>query len=67
MMKTLSFDGAARSAAYSPEGDKIAVGMKNGEFVIINANTLQVLGKKRDRHQAIHDLRFPFFIFNKCF
>ena len=53
-----SLGGAVRSVAYSPDGDKIAVGMKNGEFIILNATSLQVLGKKRDRHQAIHDLRF---------
>ncbi len=57
MMKSWRLGAAARSAAYSQEGDKIAVGMKNGEFLIINPNSLQIVGKKRDRHQAIHDLR----------
>eukprot|EP00794_Sanderia_malayensis_P020047 gene20047-22014_t len=58
MLNMKSLDGAARSVAYAPEGDKIAIGMKNGEFIIVNANSLQIFGRKRDRHQAIHDLRF---------
>lgn len=58
MAKMASLGGPVRSVAYSPDGEKIAVGMKNGEFIILNASSLQVLGKKRDRHQAIHDLRF---------
>ena len=56
-MKTTSLAGPVRSVAYSPTGDKIAVGMKNGEFAILSHKSLKVLGKKRDRHQAIHDLR----------
>ena len=57
MVKKASLAGPVRSVAYSPTGDKIAVGMKNGEFAILNSKSLQILGKKRDRHQAIHDLR----------
>ena len=58
MVKKASLGGAIRSVTYSPEGDKIAIGMKNGEFSILSATSLQVLGKKRDRNQAIHDLRY---------
>jgi len=58
VVKKASLAGPVRSVAYSPNGDKIAVGMKNGEFAILNSKSLQILGKKRDRHQAIHDLRF---------
>lgn len=58
LVKKTSLAGSVRSVAFSPDGSKIGVGMKNGEFAILNANSLQVLGKKRDRHQAIHDLRY---------
>jgi hypothetical protein len=49
---------AARCAAYSPDGEMVAIGMKNGEFVILLVNTLKVWGKKRDRKSAIQDIRY---------
>lgn len=49
---------AARCAAYSPDGEMVAIGMKNGEFVILLVNSLKVWGKKRDRKSAIQDVRW---------
>lgn len=49
---------AARCAAYSPDGEMVAIGMKNGEFVILLVNSLKVWGKKRDRKSAIQDIRY---------
>ncbi|KAL5008221.1 hypothetical protein ScPMuIL_013802 [Solemya velum] len=50
--------GVARSVAFSGDGELIAVGMKNGEFIILAANGLKLWGKKRDRKGAISDVRF---------
>lgn len=49
---------AARCAAYSPDGEMVAIGMKNGEFVILLVNGLKVWGKKRDRKSAVQDIRY---------
>lgn len=49
---------AARCAAYSPDGEMVAIGMKNGEFVVLLVNSLKVWGKKRDRKSAIQDIRY---------
>lgn len=49
---------AARSVAFSLDGELIAVGCKNGEFLVFSANELKLLGKRRDRSGAINDIRF---------
>lgn len=54
----MSLGHAARCAAYSPDGEMVAIGMKNGEFVILLVNSLKVWGKKRDRKSAIQDIRY---------
>ncbi|KAG7218512.1 hypothetical protein INR49_020334 [Caranx melampygus] len=36
----------------------LAVGMKNGEFLLLLANSLKMWAKKRDRSAAIQDIRF---------
>lgn len=48
---------AARSIAFSMDGELIAVGCKNGEFLVFSANDLKLLGKRRDRSGAINDIR----------
>ena len=47
----------ARCVSFSADGDMLAVGMKNGEFLILLANSLKMWGKKRDRSAAIQDMR----------
>ena len=49
--------GAARSAAMSPDGEMVAVGLKNGGFVIVIASTFRVWGQHRDRGKMINDIR----------
>ncbi|XP_033122529.1 echinoderm microtubule-associated protein-like 6 [Anneissia japonica] len=49
---------AARSICYSPDGEMVAVGLKNGEFMVVVAATLKVWGKKRDRNKTITDIKF---------
>lgn len=47
----------ARCVSYSADGDMLAVGMKNGEFLILLANSLKMWTKKRDRSVALQDIR----------
>ncbi|XP_074647902.1 echinoderm microtubule-associated protein-like 6 [Tubulanus polymorphus] len=50
--------GAARSVCFSPDGEYLAAGLKNGEFLLLNATNLKLIAKKRDRNKAINDVRF---------
>ncbi|XP_071834835.1 echinoderm microtubule-associated protein-like 6 isoform X3 [Apostichopus japonicus] len=58
MLKKAVIGTAARSLAFSPDGEKLAVGLKNGEFLILKTETLEVWARKRDRSKAIQDLKF---------
>ncbi|XP_053730292.1 echinoderm microtubule-associated protein-like 6 isoform X1 [Synchiropus splendidus] len=49
---------AARCVSYSADGEMLAVGMKNGEFLLLLASSLKVWAKKRDRSAAVQDIRF---------
>uniref|UniRef100_A0A803SL06 EMAP like 6 n=1 Tax=Anolis carolinensis TaxID=28377 RepID=A0A803SL06_ANOCA len=57
LLNKVNLGHAARCAAYSPDGEMVAIGMKNGEFIILLVNSLKVWGKKRDRKSAIQDIR----------
>lgn len=50
--------GPACSVSFSCDGDLIAVGLKNGEFLILTTDGLKLWGRKRDRSGAINDIRF---------
>uniref|UniRef100_A0AAZ1XHH1 HELP domain-containing protein n=1 Tax=Oreochromis aureus TaxID=47969 RepID=A0AAZ1XHH1_OREAU len=41
-------------------GDMVAIGMKNGEFIILLVASLKIWGKKRDRRSPIQDIRWTF-------
>uniref|UniRef100_H3AR31 EMAP like 6 n=1 Tax=Latimeria chalumnae TaxID=7897 RepID=H3AR31_LATCH len=58
LLNKVSLGCAAKCASYSPDGEMMAVGLKNGEFIIFLVNSLKVWGKKRDRSSAIQDVRF---------
>ncbi|XP_046338524.1 echinoderm microtubule-associated protein-like 6 isoform X1 [Haliotis rufescens] len=49
--------GPARSVSFSRDGELIAVGLKNGEFLILSKD-LKLWTKKRDRSGSINDIRF---------
>lgn len=57
-MRKTEVGAAARSAAFSPDGSLIAIGLKNGEFLLMKGDSLEVVAKKRDRCSTIHDIRF---------
>lgn len=57
MVNKVNLGHAAQTVSYSPEGDMVAIGMKNGEFIILLVNSLKIWGKKRDRRSAIQDIR----------
>uniref|UniRef100_A0A9J7WVP8 EMAP like 5 n=1 Tax=Cyprinus carpio carpio TaxID=630221 RepID=A0A9J7WVP8_CYPCA len=58
MLNKVNLGHPARAVSYSPEGDMVAIGMKNGEFIILLVSSLKIWGKKRDRRSAIQDIRF---------
>ena len=49
--------GAARSADISPDGEMVAVGLKNGGIAILAMSTFKVLGQRRDRGSSIDVVR----------
>lgn len=57
LVNKVSVGHAARCVSYSTDGEMLAVGMKNGEFLLLLANSLKIWAKKRDRSAAIQDIR----------
>ena len=49
--------GPARSAHISADGEMLGVGLKNGGFVVLNANNFKLWGQRRDRGRMINDIR----------
>ncbi|KAM6977453.1 echinoderm microtubule-associated protein-like 6 [Aplochiton taeniatus] len=58
LLSKVSLGHPAKCAAYSPNGEMVAIGTENGEFIVLLVNSLTVWGKKRDRSVAIQDVRF---------
>ncbi|XP_075303783.1 echinoderm microtubule-associated protein-like 5 [Odontesthes bonariensis] len=58
MLNKVNLGHPAHAISYSPEGDMVAIGMKNGEFIILLVASLKIWGKKRDRRSPIQDIRF---------
>ena len=50
-------DQSARSADFSPDGAYVAVGMSNGEFLVLSAADLSVASRRRDRSKTIEAVR----------
>lgn len=57
MLNKVNLGHPACTVCYSPEGDMVAIGMKNGEFIILLVASLKIWGKKRDRRCSIQDIR----------
>ena len=53
----VEFEVGVRSVCVSPDGELVAAGCKNGEFMILNISNLKTVAKKRDRKQAVQDIR----------
>ncbi|XP_032883277.1 echinoderm microtubule-associated protein-like 5 isoform X3 [Amblyraja radiata] len=58
MLNKVNLGHPAQTVAYSPEGEMVAIGMKNGEFIILVVTSLTIWGKKRDRRSSIQDIKF---------
>ncbi|KAM7447232.1 Echinoderm microtubule-associated protein-like 5 [Porites harrisoni] len=58
MVKMAPLGVAARSAAFSPDGELLAIGLKNGAFAVLKSADLKIIAQKRDRNKAIQDVRF---------
>uniref|UniRef100_A0A8B9KL60 EMAP like 6 n=1 Tax=Astyanax mexicanus TaxID=7994 RepID=A0A8B9KL60_ASTMX len=53
LLNKVSLGHSAKCASYSPDGEMVGIGMKNGEFVILLTNSLKMWGKKRDRSSRV--------------
>jgi WD40 repeat protein len=58
MKKLKTFNKAARSCEYSPDGKYIAIGMADGSAYVVKADTLEDLKIINNRHREISDVRF---------
>lgn len=57
MLAKVQLEVASRSASFSPDGETLAVGLKNGSFVLISTMDMKTITKKRDRRKPISDIR----------
>lgn len=57
MVKMAPLGVAARSAAFSPDGELLAIGLKNGAIAVLKSADLKIIAQKRDRKKAIQDVR----------
>lgn len=55
-LKKLKKEG--RSVAFSPDGRALAVGMKDGSFVVVDAESLKEIAKFHHRKEEVSDLKF---------
>ncbi|KAM4607535.1 echinoderm microtubule-associated protein-like 6 isoform 3-T3 [Polymixia lowei] len=58
LLNKVSLGHPAKCVCYSPDGEMVSVGMKNGELLLLLTNSLKMWAKKRDRSAAIQDIRF---------
>jgi len=47
-----------RSVAYHPDGSQVSVGLAGGGFVVLSADSLDTVYTKKERDEAIHDLKY---------
>jgi len=58
LLQKLKGTSPVRCCCFSPDGDYIAIGLKDGSFNILDATTLKILKKKRDRNKCITQIKF---------
>ncbi|KAL5463172.1 hypothetical protein EMCRGX_G032049 [Ephydatia muelleri] len=58
LLRLQKLDHPIRSADFSPDGSMVAVGMTNGEFVLLLTKDFSIVAKKRDRSKTIQAIRF---------
>ena len=51
-------DKPARCVGYSSDGSHLAVGFKDGSFVVLDAATLKVVASFQHRKQEVSDVKF---------
>lgn len=57
LINFIKFEVGVRCVSISPEGELVAAGCKNGEFIIMNFANLKIVSRKRDRNQTVQDIR----------
>ena len=57
LLRLQKLDHPVRSADFSPDGSLVAVGMTNGEFVLLLTKDFSIMARKRDRSKTIQAIR----------
>lgn len=57
MIHKVEIGCGVRCVDYTPTGDMLAAGLKNGEVLILTVPSGKVWGRKRDRDTCINDIR----------
>ena len=58
MLRSRTFDKLIRTCEYSQKGDMIAVGTKDGQFMILNEGDLSTIVTVNHRNQEVSDIKF---------
>ncbi|KAJ8246474.1 hypothetical protein GJAV_G00268220 [Gymnothorax javanicus] len=58
LLSKVGLGHSARCGSFSPEGERICIGLSNGEVILLSVSSLTIWGKKRDRSTPVQDVRF---------
>jgi WD40 repeat protein len=58
MLAAHALGGEGRSVAFSADGQEVAVGLRNGAFVVLKTKDLSEVVRVKDRKEVRHDMRY---------
>ncbi|KAL3875087.1 hypothetical protein ACJMK2_038022 [Sinanodonta woodiana] len=58
MIRSKTLKQAGRCICFSPDGKNLAVGLKDGSFIVLNAESMDELASYHHRKEEISDIRF---------
>nr|XP_013013809.1 echinoderm microtubule-associated protein-like 6 [Cavia porcellus] len=53
-----NMEEAVRSVAFSPDGSQLALGMKDGSFIVLRVRDMTEVVHIKDRKEVIHEMKF---------